>query len=144
MGETGLRGDEVGHDVERVADHDDDRVGRVLLHVVGHIADDFGVLEEEVVAAHARLARQTAGDDDDVRARVIGGIVRALDVAVEVFQAGRLQHVEGLALRHALDDVVQDDVAQFLFGQALRCGSPDKTGSDDTDLHGILLFRPPG
>ncbi len=99
-------------------------------------------LSSKIVAAHARLARQAAGDDDDIRTGVIGGIVRALDVAVEVLQAGRLQHVERLALRHALDDVVQDDVAQFLFGQTLGRGGPDKTGSDNRDFHTFSLKKP--
>ena len=135
LGKAGLRADEVGHDVERIADDDDDGLGRVFLHVVGHAADDLGVLEQEIVAAHAGLARQAAGDDDDIGTGVIGGIVGAFDVAVEAFEAGRLHHVERLALRHALDDVVQDDVAQFLFRQTLGRGGPDKTGSDNCDFH---------
>ncbi len=115
--------------------------GGVLLDVVGHAADDLGVFQEKIVAAHAGLAGQAAGDDDDVGPGVVGRVVGPLHVAVEAFEAGRLEHVERLALGHAFDDVVQDDVAQFLFGQALRGGGADKSGSDDGDLHSSICVN---
>ena len=138
LGKSGFGADEVGHDIEGIADDDDDGIGRVLFDVVGHAADDLGVFEEEIVAAHAGLPGKAAGDDDDVGSGVIGGVIGALDVAVEAFEAGGLEHVEGLALGHAFDDVVEDDVAQFLFGQTLRSGGADKTGPDDGDLHSFM------
>ena len=141
LGKARLRADEIGHHVERIAHDDDDGFRRVLLHVIGHAADDLGVLHQQVVAAHAGLAGQAARDDDDIRTGVIGGIVRALHIAVEIFQAGRLQHVERLALRHALDDVVQDDIAQFFFRQTLGRGGPDKTSSDNGDFHKWMSLK---
>ena len=69
---------DVAHRVERVGDDDEDGVGRD-----GRGADrddaahDAGVLGQQVVAAHARLAGQAGGDDDDVRAGRVGVVVRA-------------------------------------------------------------------
>ena len=55
-----------GHDVQRVADDDQDGVGGVRGDLFADRADDLGVLREQVVARHARLARQAGGDDDHV------------------------------------------------------------------------------
>jgi hypothetical protein len=56
----------VDHRVERVGDDDHDRVGRVLLDLLAHALDDLDVGLDQVVAAHAGLAGQARGDDDDV------------------------------------------------------------------------------
>ncbi len=135
LGETGLGGNEVGHDVERIAHDDDNGVGGVLLDVFSHAADDLGVLGEKVIAAHAGLTGQSAGDDNDIGTFVVGRIVRAFDEAVEAFNTGRLHQVEGLALRHAFNDVVQNDVAEILFNQALRGGRAYETRTNNCNFH---------
>ena len=91
------------------------------------LADRLHHLEvdaEQIVAAHARLAGDAGGDDDDVGAGDVGIIVGALELRVEAFDRAALREIERLALRHALDDVEQDDVAQFLLtrrdGRACR------------------------
>ena len=56
------------HGVERVGDDDDEGVGRVLLDALADLLDDLGVDAEQIVAAHAGLARHARGDDDDVGA----------------------------------------------------------------------------
>ena len=83
-------------------------------------ADDARVLGEQVVAAHARLARQAGGDDDDVRAGRVGVVVRAGDRHVVADDRRRLGQVERLALGQALDDVDQHDVGERALGDALR------------------------
>mmetsp|Transcript_3394 Transcript_3394/g.9161 ORF Transcript_3394/g.9161 Transcript_3394/m.9161 type:complete len:373 (+) Transcript_3394:45-1163(+) len=60
-----LRGD--GHGaVDGVADHVDERVGARLGARLDESRDDACVDFEEVVARHARLARHSGGDDDEV------------------------------------------------------------------------------
>ena len=64
--ETGGLQGHVAHRVERVRDDDQDRVGRVRHGLLDDRADDAGVLGQQVVAAHPRLAGQPGGHDDDV------------------------------------------------------------------------------
>ena len=60
------------------------------------------------------LRGDAGGDDDHVGAGDVGIIVGAGDLGVEALDRAALREVERLALRHALDDVEQDDVAQLL------------------------------
>ena len=69
--------------------------------------------EQQIVAAHARLARQARRDHHHVGIRRGRVIVRARDADVVAFDGAHLEHVERLALRHAFDDVHQNHVAQF-------------------------------
>src|SRR5690606_15202682 len=62
---AGLPGD-VDHRIQRGGDDDLGGGGGVRGDLLGDAADDLGVLGDEVVAAHARLARQAGGDDDVV------------------------------------------------------------------------------
>ena len=105
--------------------------GRGLL---GDAADDARVLGEQVVAAHARLAREARGDDDDVGARGLGVVVRAGDPRVVADHRRRLGEIEGLALGQPLDDVDEHDVGEAGLGDPLRRGRPDVPGADDRDL----------
>ena len=75
---------------------------------------DLEVDAEQVVAAHAGLARHAGGDDDDVGAGDGGIVARAGELGVEPFDRTGLGEIERLALGHAVDDVEQDDVAEFL------------------------------
>ena len=52
-----------------------------------------------------------------------------------------LQQVERLALRNALDDVDQHDVAELLLDDVLRHGGADVAGAHDGDL-GRAITRP--
>src|SRR5919106_1586749 len=56
------------HLVQRVGHDDDDGIGRVAGHPLGHRADDLGIGFDQVHPAHARLAGQACGDDDDLGA----------------------------------------------------------------------------
>src|SRR5439155_24463643 len=96
--------------------------------------DDFGVDLDQIVAAHARLARDAGGDDDDIGAGDIGIVVAAFDDGVVALDRRALNDVEGLALRHALDDVAEDDVAELLEPGEQRNGAADLPGPDQRDL----------
>ncbi len=130
---AGLHG-HVAHRVERVGDDDQDRVGRDRRGLADDRADDARVLGQQVVAAHARLAGQAGGDDDDVGAGRVGVVVGARDRAVVAHDRRRLGQVERLALGQPLDDVDQDDVGQASLGDALGGGRADVAGADDGDL----------
>ena len=68
---------DVAHRVEQVGDDDQDRVRRVAHRLLDDGPDDPGVLGEQVVAAHARLAGAAGGDDDDVGAGGVRVVVRS-------------------------------------------------------------------
>src|SRR5262252_8944976 len=63
------------HRIERVGDADHEGAGTVLLDRRADLAHDLGIGAEQVVTAHAGLARDAGGDDHDVGAgdrRVVG------------------------------------------------------------------------
>ena len=99
-----------------------------------HRADDPGVLGQEVVAAHARLAGQARGHDDDLAAGRVRVVVRAGHLGVVADDRGGLGEVERLALRQPLDDVDEDDVGEAGLDDPLGRGGADVAGADDGDL----------
>ena len=108
--------------------------------MVDDAPDDAGVLEQQIVAAHARLAGQAGRHHDDVRLGRVGVVVRAEDALVVVLERRRLGEVERLALRQALDDVDQVHVGDARFGDPLGRRGADVAGADDrylatTDWH---------
>ena len=56
------------HDVERIGDADDEGVRRVLSDGSANLFHDLEVDTEQIIAAHAGLARHASGDDADVGA----------------------------------------------------------------------------
>ena len=134
------------HRVERIGDADDEGVRGVRLDALADRLHHLQIDAEQIVAAHPRLAGDAGGDDDDVGAPDVGIIVRALERDVEALDRAALGKIERLALRHALDDVEQDDVAQLPGGRQMGEGSADIAGTDKRDLvasHGALpaMFR---
>ena len=123
------------HHVERVRHHDDDRLWAVLLDLLRDLLHDVGVSADQVVAAHAGLARDPRRNDHELAPRRRGVVVGADHARVESFDRRRLPLVEGFALGHALDHVDEDDApGELLFGQALGGGGADVAGADDRDL----------
>ena len=88
--------------------------GRVFLDAGADLLHHLEVDAEQIVAAHAGLARHAGGDDADVGAFDGVIVVGAGEPGVEAFDRRRLRDIERLALRHAFGDVEQHDVAQFL------------------------------
>jgi hypothetical protein len=125
---------DVAHRVERVGDDDQDRLRGVLRGLLDDGPDDAGVLRQQVVAAHPRLARQTRRDDDDVGSGRVRVVVRARHPCVVADHRGRLGEVEALALGQSLDDVNQHDVGQPGLGDPLGGRGPDVAGADNGDL----------
>ena len=104
------------HGVERIRDDDQDAVGRILHHFADDRLHDVVIGVEQVVAAHAGLARDAGGDDDDVGVRGVFVVVGAGDVGVALLDGHGLEQVESFALRDAFDDVDENDVGEFLGG----------------------------
>ena len=95
---------------------------------------DLQVDAEQIVAAHAGLARHAGGDDDDVGARDVGVGTRARQFGVEAVDRRGFGEIERLALRHAVDDVEQDDVAEFLQRGQMGQRSADLARADQRYL----------
>ena len=100
-------------------------------------AHDLRVGLDEVHAAHAGLARQAGGDDDDVGAlgALVGAAADADDLGLEALDRPRLVHVQRDALGLALDDVGEHDgLEDVVLGETERGGGAVETGADDGDL----------
>jgi len=100
--------------------------------------DDVVVLVQQVVAAHAGLAREPRRDDHDVRVRRIGVVIGAEHPRLRPFDRARLEDVESLALGDALENVEQHDVGELLVREAARRRGADVPRADDADfaVHG--------
>ncbi len=95
---------------------------------------DLEVDAEQIVAAHARLARDAGGDDAHVRAGDIGVIGAALEVSVEIVDRSGLGDVERFALGNPFRDVEQDDVAKLAHRGEVSEGAADHSSADQRDL----------
>jgi hypothetical protein len=97
---------------------------------------------EQVVAAHAGLARDAGGDHDDVGIRGVFVIVGAADIGVALLDGHGLEQIESLALGHAFDDVDEHDVGEFLGGDPVsgRCAHVAGTYDGDFLAHGMSPF----
>ena len=122
------------HGVERIGDADHERVGRVFLDAGADLIHDLEVDAEQIVAAHAGLARHAGGDDADVGAldRLVG--VGAGELGVEALDRRRLGEVERLALRDAFGDVEQHDVAELFQADEMSERAADLAGADQRNL----------
>ena len=108
--------------------------GLCAIDLLGDVLDDLLVRLHEVVAAHARRARQAGGDHDDLRAGRLVVPVRAGDVRLVAEHGAHLVDVERLALGEAFLDVDEDDVRVIARREHLRAGRADVPGADDGDL----------
>ena len=122
------------HGVQRVGDADDEGVRGILLDAFADRLHHLEVDAQQVVAAHPRLARDTGGDDADIGTGDVGVVVGALQRGVEALGRTRLRDVQRLALRRALGDIEQDDIAQFLHRSQMRQRAANLSRTDKCDL----------
>ena len=108
--------------------------GRMLLDAVSDRFHDLEVDADQIVAAHAGLARHAGGDDDHVGAGDIGVVVRALVLGIEPVDRRGFGDVETLALRNTFRDVEEHDVAEFLQADEMGERAADLAGADERDL----------
>lgn len=117
--------------------------GGELQSLIDNALDDLCVDADQILAAHARLARHAGRDDDDLGARrrsIAVRIVRqsrdALHRRVKVQHVSRLHDVDGLAFRHAFLDINEDDLAaERLRRKDVRNGSSDITCTNNCYFH---------
>ena len=114
--ETGLLLHVVDHGVERVRNNDHECIRSIFLDGFGNSLDNAAVLVQKVVTAHARHARETSGNDNNVSTLNSGIIGRTLKINGRIDDGAAFHNVESLTLRHALShrDVDKDDVAEVL------------------------------
>ena len=105
----------------------DDLLGDILHDVVVHL--------QQVVAAHAGLARHPGRDHDDVRVGAVFEAIAADQAGVGSLDRTGLQDVERHALGLRLGDVDHHHVGQFPVRDCARHGGPDVARSaDDGDF----------
>ena len=115
----------------------------VLLDAGADVLHDLEIDAQEVVAAHAGLARHAGGDDADLGTieRVVG--IGAGEMRVEAVDRGRLRDVERLTLGSALRDIEHHDVAELLQTDEMGKRAADLAGTDQCNLlarHGNFAF----
>ena len=115
--------------------------GAYLRDAGADLVHDLEIDAEQVVAAHAGLARHAGGDDADVGAlRSPHSEFVPRYARIEAVDRRRLGDVERPCPAAALDDVEQDDVAQFLEPDQMSQRAADLAGADKRDLltrHGV-------
>jgi hypothetical protein len=122
------------HDVERIGDADDEGVGCIFADPGADLAHHLQIDFQQVVAAHAGLARHPGGHDHHVGAGDRLVLVGAGEAGIEAFDRAALGNIERLALRQPLDDVEQHHVAQFLEPCEVSQRAPDHAAADQSNL----------
>jgi hypothetical protein len=128
---------DVAHRIQGVADDDQDGVGGILRHLLGHLGHDPLVGGQQVIPAHPRLSRNAGRDDNNVGIPRLFVAIGSDEVGVVLLHRRRLRQIEGLPLRNPLDDIHQDHIAKGLFAQTLRSSCSDVSRTD----HGHLLVH---
>ena len=123
----------VHHGVQRIADHNHHRVGRVLCNLFRNAAHNLHIGRDQIIAAHARLARQTRGDHHHIAVDNVFVIACANHGAVKSFNGRALHQVQRLALGHAfaLWNIQQHNVAQLLGGGPMRASGSNISSTND-------------
>jgi len=92
----------------------------VLHRLLGSGFHNLVIGQQQIVAAHAGLAREAGGDDHNIGTAGGRVIVRAGHRHVVALHRARLGDVQALALRNAFHDIHEHHVGQFFAGQTQR------------------------
>src|SRR6202166_656449 len=122
------------HGVERIGDADHEGIRRVFLDAGADLPHHLEIYVEQIVAAHARLARHAGGDDAHIGAvdRFIG--VSAGYFGVEIVDRRGLGDIERLTLRDAFHDVEHHDVAELFEADKVGERAADLASADQRNL----------
>jgi hypothetical protein len=132
------------HGVQRIGDADDKGARAIGLDAFAHRRHHLEVDAQQVVAAHARLARHAGGDDHHIGAGDIGVTVGAPEFGVEAVHRTGLAEIQRLALRQAFHDVEDHHIAQFLQGHQMGQRAADLSTANESDFparHGKFLEK---
>ena len=108
--------------------------GRVLDDLFDHAAHDAGIDRHQILARHARLARDPGGDDHDVGVGGLGHIGGADGVNRVAGDGAGLDQVEHLAFGQPFNHIHQDDLTAARDHRPMGDRRADKPGADDTDF----------
>ena len=114
------------HGVQRVGDADDEGLGGILgLMPAPTCSITLRLMPSRSSRLMPGLRGNTGGDDADVGAFDVSVFARTGELGIEAFDRAGLGNVETLALRDAVGNVEQDDVAEFLQTAEMRQRSTD-------------------
>ena len=111
-----------------------------MLH---HALDNLGIDADKLLARHARLARQTGSNDDNIGVCRSSIVVRnPLDRRVKVECVRALHHVHRFAFGNPLFDVNEDDfLCKFLECDDICHGCAYVTCTNNSYLHKYFLLK---
>ena len=108
--------------------------GAIGLDAFAHRRHHLEVDAQQIVAAHAGLARHAGGDDHHIGALDVGVIVGALELGVEAVHGTGLGQIQRLALGQAFGDVEDHHIAQFLQRHQMGQRAADLSAADKSDF----------
>ncbi len=104
------------------------------LNALAHSLHDLRIDADQIIAAHARFARNTGGDDDHIRPFQVRIVIGARHFCIKPFNRGGLCDVQRLALRHAVNNVENNNVTQLLQTSQKRQGSANISRANQRNL----------
>ncbi len=131
------------HRIQRVGDADDECVGGILLDALADLAHHLDVDAQQVVAAHAGLAGNTGSHDDHVGTGDIGVVGGAGHGGIEPLDGRTLGQIKALARAQSVNNVKDDDVAQFLHRRQMRQRAANVAAADQRNLFPRHILGPP-
>ena len=108
--------------------------GSILLDACANRTHDLEVDAEQIVAAHAGLARHTGSDDDDISACNVGVGIGPGQFGVKTIDGRGFGEIERFALRCAFGNVEQDDIAKLLEPREVGERAADLTSTNQCDF----------
>ena len=125
---------QVRHDVHRIRDDEQHRVGRRAEHRRDDLPEHVGVALQQLQSRFARLLRHAAGDDDHAR-RVEIGVLPRTD-RQRVREGDRVGDVIGLGLGACPIHIHQHDLSSHAAHEERVGGCrSDHAAADDANLH---------
>ena len=118
------------HGIERIGDADDERIRRILLDAFADRGHHFQIDADQIVAAHARLARHAGGDDHHIGALDVGIVLGALEFGIKAFDGTGLGQIQRFALGQTFGNVEDHDIAQFLDRRQMSQRAADLSATD--------------
>ena len=106
----------------------------MVLDAFRHLRDHAGILRHQIIAAHARHAREAGGDDHHIGTGNGGIIARADHVRIKPIHRAGLHEVQRLARGNAGEDIEHHDVAKFLETNEVSQSAADITGADQSNF----------
>ena len=130
---------DLGHDIDRVGRHQQDRLRRRLQYARDHVAEHGGIALQQF---QPRLTRPLVGacrqhDDARLGKRPIVARVHRHGIS----EGSRVKNVFRLSNRQIKVAVDQHDFrADSAHHHGIGGGAADEAGSDDSDFHGLILM----